>query len=58
MGEAGGPNLGPPDDKSPEKCGNCGRTKSGHPKPYGKDTCQLEPIDDGNKDVNDSNDKK
>ena len=32
--------------KSVERCGKCRRLKLGHPKPYGREKCELEELDE------------
>ena len=34
------------EEGSGERCGKCRRLKIGHPKPYGRENCRLEVIED------------
>ena len=48
MAQTIGANLESLDENvpSPQRCVQCQRQKKGHLQPYGKDSCQLDPIED------------
>ena len=60
MAHASDPNLEIPDEnnRSLQRCGKCRRPKNGHPQPYGRERCELDPVEEDDENETDQSANK